>query len=303
MKALSDYLVPLMERRGVVTGKDDWSRLVDYIVNNFETDDNFEFHCDRRYLPSWMGDCIVRMEADFGVIAAYADNESILIGDRMDVVVQITEKALKSVTRFKSSLEHEFQHAYDDYIGRTRRNKPTFLDDEYGFAVGAEGDGYDDLNIWDIIENPKACYSDHAFYICRESTYYFAPTEVNAYLREFSLYLKSLAIKGGVFDWNRMRRDTKMEGELPLIGMWLTYYMRDHINEYTGIEWDYVMDKINDSWAPTVMGRTYGGNDAKAFVKVIDDIIRKRIRKPMERYIRVIKDSGVKTKNMPEWFK
>ena len=300
MKSLFQYII---EARGVVTGKDDWSRLVDHIVNNFTTDDNFEFHCDRKYLPPWMGDCIVRMEADFGAIAAYADDESALIGDQMDVVVKITEKALKSVSRFKSSLEHELQHAYDDYIGRSRRNKPTFLDDDYCFAIGAEGFDYDNLHVWDILENPKACYFDHAFYICRESTYYFAPTEINAYLREFSLYLKSLAIKGGEFDWNRMRKDTKMEGELPLIGMWLTYYMRDHINEYTDIEWDYVMDKINDSWAPTVMGHTYSGKDAKAFVKVIDDIIRKKIRKPMERYIRVIKDSGVKTKNMPEWFK
>jgi hypothetical protein len=300
MKSLFQYII---EARGIVTGKDDWSRLVDHIVNNFTTDDNYEFHCDRKYLPPWMGDCIVRMEADFGAIAAYADDESALIGDQMDVVVKITEKALKSVSRFKSSLEHELQHAYDDYIGRSRRNKPTFLDDDYCFAIGGEGFNYDDLNIWDIIEKPKACYFDHAFYICRESTYYFAPTEINAYLREFSLYLKSLAIKGGEFDWNRMSKDTKMEGELPLIGMWLTYYMRDHINEYTDIEWDYVMEKINVSWAPTIMGRTYSGRDAKAFVKVIDDIIRKKIRKPMERYIRVIKDSGVKTKNMPEWFK
>lgn len=300
MKSLYAYI---KEARGIVTGPDNWSRLVDYIVDNFETDDNYEFHCDRKYLPSWLGDCIVRMEAYVGAVAAYADNESALIGNQMDVVIKISEKALKNVSRFKSSLEHEIQHAYDDYIGRTRRGRTTFLDDDYDIPIGYEGFDYDNLNPWDIIKKHKECYFDHAFYLCRESSYWFSPTEINAYLREFSLYLKSLVIKGSEFDWNRMLKDAKMEGDLPLIGMWLTYYMRDHINEYTGIEWDYVMEKINVQWAHTVMGRTYKGNDVMAFRRVLDDIIKRKMRKPMERYLRVIKDSGVKTKNLPDWFK
>lgn len=300
MKTLYSYI---QEARGIVTGADSWSKLVDYIINNFTTDDNGEFHCDPKYLPGWMGKCTICMTSEFDDIAAYDDTESSLVKGRMNVYIKITTKALKNVRRFVSSLEHEFQHAYDDYIGRTRRGKSTLLDNDYCVPTGYEGFDYDDLHMWDIMENPSKCYFDHAFFICKESTYWFAQTEINAYLREFSLYLKTIADKGGTFDWKKIRTNTRMEGEMPLIGMWLTYYMRDHIKEYTGIEWDFVMEKINETWAPTVFGHTFKGNDSNAFRKVLDELIKKKIHKPMARYIRVIKDSGVKTKNIPDWFK
>lgn len=302
MKRLLQYI---LEARGVVTGPDNWSGLVDYIVKNFNPDKTGEFHCDRKYLPPWMGDCIIVIKQwCSGGIAAYVSDESALIGNVMDICIEVTPKALRTPAKFHTTLEHELQHAYDDYLGRTRRGRTTFLDDDYCVAIGYEGPNFEDLNHWEILTDPVKCYFDHAFYVLRESTYWFAPTEINAYLREFSMYLKGLAASGRPFDWVKVLQDEEgVNVIIPLTGMLLIYTMYNNINKYTGIEWDYVMDCINERWAPMVLGHTVKGNNAVAFRKVLEELIKKKIRKPMERYIRVVKDSGVEMINTPEWFK
>lgn len=303
MKPLYTYI---LEARGIVTGENNWSNLVEYIVDHCDFDQDGEFVItQRQYLPPWIGSCIVRLE-DWvpGGIAAYADDESVLVGNQMEVTIKVTKQALISTNKFRITLEHELQHAFDHWVKVFRRGKTNFIDDTYCIPIGYEGPEFDEIRFWDIYDDPSKCYFDHMFYILRESTYWFDQSESNAFLREFALYLKEFSIKNGqTWDWNNLYDDPNETGAQPLIGIMLIHCVLDHPNIYHDVEWDYVMDGLNATWAPTFMGKTYSGEDAKAFCKVLQDILNKKAKKVLDRYIRVFKDSGLQCINEPEWFK
>lgn len=307
MKSLFQYII---EARGVVTDSNSWSGLVDYLVGIYANiPDNEDYFVDGSVLPGWMDECIIRkMDWVPGGIASYADDESALIGNRMSVTINLSNQLGSDKNRIRTTLEHEFQHAFDDWIGRYRRGKDTFLDDDYCVPIGYEGPGFDDINQWDILVSPQRCTFDHMFYLLRESTYWFSPTEINAFLREFSIYIKSyVAAHGNQWNWNDIH-DNPNNGALPLIGMEFLHYVYDNINKYTGIDkddlsWEYIMEGLNAHWADIVFGHKFPGKDKQAFRKVIGEIIKKKAGKAMSRYMRVLKDSGAELMNMPEWFK
>lgn len=302
MKPLIDYII---ESRGIVTGKNDWSILVDYIINHCKFNNDNEYIINRRqYLPPWIGSCMIKMvEFDDDTIAMYIDDESILIGSQLEMTIIIANNAFSSTNLLRVSLEHEFQHAFDHWINLSRRHKDTFIDANYDIATGFESSNYDLMDFWDIFVNPEVCYSDHMFYILRGSTYWFDQSESNAFLREFALYLKTFPIKNiKVFDWYDLYANPNETGAQPLIGIMLMHNIIDNINKYKGVDWKYVMDALNFSWAKQYMGHTFSGNDKNAFCKVLREILNRKAKKVIERYKRVFKDSGLQIINAPNWF-
>ena len=300
MKSLFQYII---EARGVVTGKDSWSDLVDDIAKTMVYGDETT-RIWTTGLPDWIKQLTVTVDQYIiGGIAVYADELTKVVDNKLIITIKVSKQAFKSISKFKSTLEHELQHAYDDYIGRTRRGKSVFIGDKYCVPTKYESPDFESTNIWDIITNPKNVTTDHMQYLLRESTYWFDQSEVNAFLREFNLYIKSVAVKNGFeWDWNDVFGNPN-DGALPLTGISLIYHTINHINEYTNVEWDWAMDAVNDYWAPTVFNKTFPGKDANSFVRVLQYILKKMTPKVIARYSRVIKDNDIDIINKPDWFK
>ena len=295
MKSLIEYII---ESRGIVTNENSWSDLVEYIIKNFKSDKIII----TKNLPPWMNQCTVKIEdIVYGGLAEYSDRESGRIDNKMNVVINLTKKAVRYPSRLKVILEHEFQHAFDDWIARFHRGK-YFLSNSYCTSIGYEGPDFDKINFWDIYDNPEKCYFDHMFYLLRESSYWFEPTESNAFLREFGLYIKNYAKTHKIWNWENLYKDPNNTGAQPLIGIMLIHKVLDEINKYD-IDWEYVMRSLNDRWAKSFMGHQFPGNSKEAFCKVLLEILNNKAEKILLRYRRILKDSGLKTKNVPYWFK
>lgn len=301
MKELFGYI---KEARGVVTGENNWSNLVNYIVKNCKFDDENEFTIyQREYLPPWMGSCVLRLNKWIhNGIAFYNDGESILIGNQMEVTIEVTKNALTNTNKFRITLEHELQHAFDHWIKVFRRGKTSFMDNNYDIPVGFESPDYNKIRFWDIYNNKGKCYFDHMFYLLNGSTYWFDQSEINAFLREFSLYLKEVSIKNNELNWKELYYNPNESGAQPLIGIMLIYEVINNPNKFPNMEWDYVMDSLNVSWAKQYLGHTFSGRDAKSFCNVLREILMKKAKNILTRYKRVVKDSGVNIINAPEWF-
>ena len=82
----------------------------------------------------------------------------------------------------------------------------------------------------------------------------------------------------------------------------LIYEVINNPNKFPNVEWDYVMDSLNVSWAKQYLGHIFSGRDVKSFCNVLREILMKKTKNILTRYKRVVKDSGVNIINAPEWF-
>ena len=116
-------------------------------------------------------------------LASYNDDKSKIIDNKLSCWISIFGKNIK-----QNIIEHEIQHAFDDWISRTKRGMSNVLTDKYCIDTGYE---YEEKSVYPIYGDPKSVDCDMIFQLFKQCTYFFEPTEINAFSREFDLYLKN----------------------------------------------------------------------------------------------------------------
>lgn len=307
MKNLYQFLV---EKQGFVSGENDWTRLVEYIIqhkNDRDKQNNFYVKKTTGVLCPWMAPPIKIRYRDLDGEYAYFDRGSAhLSSDKKKleaISIYLDNKFIENSDNFKiaQTLQHEIQHAYDLYIDELYKNP---------FGSRSEsciGDAIKDPNIKlsDFIKkSPSQIKNDHIYNLWSFVTYALMPTEVNAFSREFNIYLQDLKNKGITeIDWNIFWDDLDQldsNGALTLITLDALFIAYENANKYK-IDWDEILYTLNDH-----RELEYRFNEKTIFANLkslLKTIIAKWTKYPLKQFKRIVKNSGITIKNAPEWFK
>jgi len=289
MKNLYTYII---ESRGVVTGENSWSKTVNYLLKGNK------FVDDPKHLAPWINSVTVidyKNEGGMGG-ASYRDDLSKIVDSKMDVVIAGMLE--------KSTLEHELQHAFDDWVARVKKNKDSFFSDHYCLATGFE---CDEPVVLDILNDPSSVTCDHIFELLKQCTYFFEKTEVNAYVREFSLYLQDHS----EFDFEKSFQDPSIgnpSGIFPIFWLDLLYKTMQSVDLFIEdgdhVDWEYIKKALHHHWSKQYLGKNVVGKDDKdTFIKTCDYIIKKRADYLINQFKRVMKDYDGVLKNIPEFLR
>lgn len=295
MRPLIDYII---EKRGIVSGEYSWDVTVDTIMDYMGNIEVGLYEIDEDKLPSWMIYLIVEI-IESGQ-ASYEFTKSKIMDGKLDGYIKIPLG--KNKDWYKSALNHELQHAFDDWIARTRRGKQSGFDDKYCIATGYEYNdlGYDKL--YELVTNPSKCDFDYVFNILKETTYALNESEVNAYLREFYIYVEGL--QSGNWDFNNILKHAD-NGMVPLICLNCLYGLKHNINilDISDEDWEYVSNAVNEKWTKMYLGHIVKGSGKETILKIVNEIFKVYGKNIVKRYYRVLLDHGLKPQNEPEWFK
>lgn len=298
MKPLYTYI---LEARGIVTGDFDWSELVETIMSYMPGIEVGKYEIDEKELPSWLTFLTVEV-TPYGE-ASYEYRQSRLIGDKMDAYIKIPEG--KSQFWYKLSINHELQHAFDDWIARTRRGRDCGFDDRYCISTGYEYENLDWDRLYDLVTHPRECSYDHIFNILSQATYSLNQSEVNAYLREFNIYMNELE-KLYKIEWSfNDVLEHPNNGLNPLICLNCLWSLKKNINmlDIKDEDWPWVGDAINEKWTKMFLGHSITGTGKEVVKKIVDELFKRYGRKVVKRYQRVLDDHNIEIKEEPEWFK
>ena len=298
MKALYDYI---LEARGIVTGEYDWSGLVETIMSYMPDIEIGRYEIDEKELPSWL--IFLTVEVIPNGQASYEYKQSRLIGDKLDAYIRIPQG--RSQTWYDSALNHELQHAFDDWIGRTRRGKDCGFDEKYCISTGFEDSELDWGELEDLVAHPGKCTFNHIFNILSQSTYALNESEVNAYLREFNIYISGLE-QSGQTTWSFTDVLVHPDNGLcPLICLNCLWGLRSNLDklDVKDEDWQWIADSINFKWSQMFLGHIVGGTGKDVIIRIVDELFRRYGVKTAKRYKRILGDHNMRLKDAPSWFK
>ena len=303
------------ESRGVVTNNNSWSGVVDYICKHSDKYLAAGKHNVDASLPAWMKSLTVNVGDYAWGLGAYDDEASTMDDGGLNVVVNLSS-SIGGKDAFRSSLEHELQHAYDDFIARSKRGMKNEMGDMYCFPVGEPFEDVDFGKLTDIKFNPSKTTQDDVFHLFRQCTYFFELTEVNAYSREFSLYLKN-KLQNGNISFGSILANSNESGGGPLMMLDLMHSLIDNwkyiptaSESETGVDWEYTNQCLQDppkNFSKRYLGKRFANpNPALAVVDIAKCIVeRSHGKKCLDRFKRIISDvehsTGHKVTDKPSW--
>ena len=299
MKDIKTYI---KESYGQVSGVNSWDRLVDHISKTGELNVN-----DKQVLPPWINSIKLikpNYKTKASYAAAYMDEETKLVGDKMDVVIEIRLDGDFGNKMFVTNLHHELQHAFDDWISRTKKQK-YFLSDHYSIGTGGE---LEEMNPFNAMYDIKRTNCDDLFCMFKWCTYFLEETEVNAYSREFDKWLDSQK----ELDLNELlKQHHDGIGINPLAYVNLLYFVIEHQNDYVEdadhVDWDYIAQILHKKWSVAYLGKNVSGKDGKDIViKTMQEVLKKYGKYVVNKYRKIIErhavNKGIKVK-FPKWWK
>lgn len=299
MKTLQSYII---ESYGQVKDINSWDKLVDHISKTGELKVT-----DKQILPPWINS-VELIKPDYktksSYSAAYIDNKSKLVGDKLDVIVEIRLDDDFSNKMFISNLQHELQHAFDDWMSRTKKQK-YFLSDHYSIGTGGE---LEEMNPFNAMYDTKQTNCDDIFCMFKWCTYFLETTEVNAYSREFDKWLDTQK----ELDLNELLKEHHDDiGINPLAYINLLYFIIEHQNDYIEdadhVDWDYISQILHMKWSIAYLGKNISGKNGKdVVIKTIQEILKKYGKYAVVKYRKVIEqhiaNKRLKVK-FPIWWK
>lgn len=309
MKTLYNYI---LEAHGVVTGENDWSSTVDVIMDLLKRNPNEEsFNVPEGDLPPWLKGLKVLIQKSSiyrWSSACYTPSNSSIVGDKLVGQIEITMNKIDP-KHLKYVLNHEIQHAFDDWIIRVKRNTGTLSDFLYipsGYSeLRADGDPI--KHIVKILEDPAHVTFNDLFIMFDQCTYFFSNTEINAYLREWALSIEDYVKETGSkeLDFQTCLQNNQLEGYGPILIINVLYKILNiwdkiHIEDD---DWEYVMGALNPRWTKRFIGKSIPGSGKDGVKNILQSIMDKYADQLIRKYNRIIKDKGIIIKNGPEWLK
>ena len=310
MIGLTKYIENILEKRGAVSGKNSWNKIVDYIYKNKAIFKNKDiFIDDPKILSPWMYSVsIISPDNASGELyyAAYRDDLSEVIDGKMKIVIEV----LDINTIKKGLLDHELQHAFDDWIAKARRNKPLIDDSQYKLETGYE-DKKEESAPNSCTYTKKANCNDF-FYMFKWCTYFFNNTEVNAFSREFDRYLSYKRYKK--YEINMDKYVTELNdynGSGPMVMLNTLYdilrYIDKYIEDSEHVDWDYIAAGIQLGWSKKYLGKNIYGKDSKdSVIKTIQYIIDNKAKYAFEKFRKILENhmmKGMTVYDFPWWWK
>ena len=297
MKSLLQYII---ETRGVVTGEFDWSELVKVIIDTISGGKGIKYDIPTKDLPSWIDSLSIHIIP--GGLPSYEYEQSSMVGDKLKII--ICTPPGKESSWYYTALNHELQHAFDDWIAHTRRGKGAF-DDKYCISTGYEDDDMSWGELYDLVTRPQQCTFDHIFNILKQSTYALHQSEVNAYLREFDIYMKGLETLGkNEWDFSDIVEHAD-NGMCPLVCLNCLSNLKSNINklDVKDNDWPWVAGAVNSRWTKEFLGHQVNGTGKDVIIKIVDLLFKIYGNKISRRYSRILQDHNIVVKKQPEWFK
>lgn len=308
MKPLQGYI---MEARGVVTDENDWGTTVKVILAMLGKDPQAgSLFVPDSYLPPWLAslEIVVRKTSThFQGHASYTPSHSSMKDAKLVAQVEITTNMVNP-RDMESTLNHEIQHAFDDWIIRTRRSGT--LDDFMTVATGYSEIRMDDdpnlCMVHTVYQPAKVTFND-IFVVFEYCTYWLNQTEVNAYSREWAMFVPEfIKEKGNTYDWYKEIKTGDLRGQQPLMYIDGLHQTLGNWDKFTGIEdedWEYIMGGLNHRWTKHVLGHRVRGTGKDGVRKVLEEVIRKLVPNVIRRYMRIIKDNGLVVVDGPDFLK
>ena len=301
----------LSESRGVVTGINSWDKVVDFICYQKRTE-----VVEPEYLAPWMDSVkLIQKESRTAekYYAAYQNNLSTLKNGKLRVVIEVDLKNTIFLSKeFMLTLQHEFTHAFDDWLARSR-GLESFFTDKYKKTTGGE---FEETSPYNVL-NPTTANCDDIFALLKWCTYFFEPTEVNAYSREFDKWLDTQT----VIDLDQLVQSPHDDtGINPLTFINLVTFVLNNESKYIidadHMDWDYISQIITKpdqikfngkSWSQLYIGKNMNGKSGEEiFRKTLTEIYKIGIKNVFIKYRKIIEnhmmDSGLKVAKFPSWW-
>lgn len=292
----------VLESHGVVTDVNSWSKTIDYLC---------KYHKDKvddtDHLSPWMSSVVLIQKNTLTAekyYAAYRDDLSKLVNNKMDVYVEVDlEHADFDSREFKRTLQHEIQHAFDDFISRSK-SLGYFYSDQYKTTTGFE---YEETSPYNVLHTSTA-NCDDLFALFKWCTYFFEPTEVNAYAREFDDWLSA---QTGI-DLKRLVSDPNDAiGINPLTFINMLFFVQEHIDQYQEdadhVDWDYIKAALSARWVKQYLGKNITGEGKGYVLKVLDVLIKRAAKPVFVKYRKIIEyhimNNHLDVTEYPSWWR
>lgn len=285
MKTLKEYI---KESHGVIDNENSWSKLSEYVVSKTNTIKDSIFTIDdNKLLPPWMHSITVELNSKTpNALASYNDNKSKIIDNKLSCWISIFGKNIK-----QNIIEHEIQHAFDDWISRTKRGLSNVLTDKYCIGTGYE---YEEKSVYPIYGDPKSVDCDMIFQLFKQCTYFFEPTEINAFSREFDLYLKNKLKSNEECDWEKMMDDDLNDTGLGPI-FWvkvlkdLIKNSNKFIEDNDHVDWAYIKRGLHDHFSKDYLGKNIiGTSDKDTVIKTAQYILDRQAKKAITKFEKIL---------------
>lgn len=294
-KGIIEYI---LERRGVVTGDNSWSKVVDYIYNT---------KClvidDPEILSPWMHSIYILPQINIhkkDYYAAYRNDLSEIIDGKLKIFIDVTNENYLE----KGILDHEIQHAFDDWIARVKRNKP-LIDSQYELGTGYEKKAVSPYNC----SNPLKANCNDFFNMFKWCTYLFNTSEVNAFSREFDRYLSEITDEVNMYEYVTDINDDNGSSPMTLLNTLHNVIKNKnlYIEDNKHVDWDYIAAGLHQYWSKKYLGKNIIGKDSKDIViKTIQYIIDYKAKYAFEKFRKIIENhmmEGMKVYDFPWWWK
>lgn len=308
MKTLYAYL---LESYGVVTDSNSWDNIIKYI----STHKTKTITSGNINLAPWMASVIIKSDSSIcnSEYGEYLDGESVFDpkSGKLHIVIGVKSNPDFTSKEFIQTLQHEFQHAFDDWVAKIN-NLNSFLSNRYSIGAGGSKDLEDaNENIKNLTDFKIANYNG-LLAVLDWCSYLFEPTEINAYCREFDKWLDTLKdndinLKQLVGEFN------DNIGINPLVLLNYIIFIRDNINNYINdqdhMDWDYIVTILDSTtkWIDAYVGKNIKGKDSKEVVFNIFNTIYKRVSKRV--YVKYKKilyhhmmNNRLKVSDFPYWW-
>lgn len=300
MKSLYEYI---LEAHGVVSEVNSWDKTVDFICTHKRS-----IVTEPEHLAPWMESVsLIQLKSATRerYYAAYRDDLSKMKQDKLAVVVEVDLKnVIFMSSEFKSVLQHELSHAFDDWIHRSK-GLGSFFSDKYKLGTGGE---FEETNPYNVL-NPATATCDDFFALLKYCTYFLEQTEINAYSREFDKWLDSQK----VIDLDKLvQLPNDGIGINPLTFVNLLTFALDNESHYIldadHVDWDYILQIIrapkpgySKSWSQKFLGKNY-----PSFRKTMMELYRRAIKDVFMKYRKIIEyhiqEKGLKVSKYPYWW-
>ena len=295
MIGLTEYI---LEKRGVVSGDNSWSKVVDYIYNTKRLVID-----DPEIISPWMYSVTILPQINSrkrDYYAAYMNDLSEIIDGKLKIVIEVTDMDYLE----KGLLDHEIQHAFDDWIARVKKNKP-LIDSQYKLGTGYENEEVAPNNC----SYPLKANCDDFFCMFKWCTYFFNNTEVNAYSREFDRYLSEIGDEINMDEYVTELNDDNGSGPMVMLNTLhdVLKYKDMYIEDDEHVDWDYIVAGLHQGWSKKYLGKNINGKDSKdTVIKTIQYIIDHKAKYAFEKFRKIIENhmmDGMKVYDFPWWWK
>jgi hypothetical protein len=294
----------------VVDDVNDWRSTILAVMDKIKSKRSGVLHLSSSELPAWLKsmDIELRTVANaYQGVACYMPSKSEISDGKLCAKISMAVGGSNDAS-LKYTLNHEIQHAFDDWIIRTRRKSGT-LEDFMTVPSGYSELSMDDdplVSIVRLSRQPDEVTLNDIFVMFDQCTYWFSETERNAYLREWALFVSDYVAEYGSkpYDWYKECSTGINAGQSPVMILDSLYDALDNWDKFpiSDEDWEYAMAALNSKWTKRYLGHHIDGAGKEGvrniLVRIIDTFVPKIIRK----YMRIVKDYGMNMTNAPKWF-